>query len=190
MKFSSREVLLGWGTAVVVVLLVTYAGVAPQVTAWREAQDTEKKLHRQERAAREAIARKAKVDMQFEALRQPLPRHPADRDVTAEMLKALERLAQEQGLTLTRREPDKEKQAGDLFELSVHCTWEASLSTLVHFLYALQSQGAMFDIRQLTVTPTPGTPDRLKGNLTVDCAYSREAAGAPADAGRPAKGQH
>ena len=93
-------------------------------------------------------------------------------------MRSLEQMVTQQGLTLTRREPSPEREAGDLYETSITCYWEGDLPALVHFLHAQQSQGAVSDMRQLSVQPAggQGVPEgQLKGTFTMDYAYRREA---------------
>ena len=80
----------------------------------------------------------------------------AGKKAEAELLQALEKTAGQHNLALTRREADAERQAGDLYETAVTCYWEGDLTALVNFLYAQQSQGAVSDVRQLSVQPAGG----------------------------------
>ena len=62
------------------------------------------------------------------------------------------------------------------------------LEALVKFLYAQQSQGAVSDVRALSVQPAGGKDvpaGRLKGTFTIDYAYRREPA-APENKPEPA----
>ncbi|OGV47473.1 MAG: hypothetical protein A2X46_14215 [Lentisphaerae bacterium GWF2_57_35] len=178
MKVSNREIYLGWATLVAVLLAGTYWLGEAKLKEWDEFSTARQALNVRLQEAEVWANRQGVVDKSLDAIRQQLPRYPVGQDVTAELLKTLERTAQSHNLTLLRREPDKEKSVGDLYEVAINCSWEGELDALVHFLYALQVQGAMLDIRQLTITPGQGGPGRLKGNFTVDCAYSRESAGA------------
>jgi hypothetical protein len=177
-KISNREIYLGWATMVVLLLAGTYWLGEPKLAEWDEFTEARQKLEIRRQEAETWLNRQGVVNKSLDNIRQQLPRYPIGQDVTAELLKTLERTAQSHNLSLLRREPDKEKSVGDLYEVSISCSWEGELDALVHFLYALQVQGAMLDIRQLTITPGQGGPGRLKGNFTVDCAYSRETAGA------------
>lgn len=178
MKLSNRELALGWMTVVTVVLGVTYWFGGPKAEEWRNARKAMSGLRDRRQMAESLLTRQDSINSRLAALRQQLPEHPKDKDVTAELLKMLERTAREQNLNLLRREPEKEKSVGDLYEVAINCTWEADLGALVRFLYALQVQGAILDIRQLTMTPAEGGGEKLKGNFTVDCAYSRASDGA------------
>ena len=62
---------------------------------------------------------------------------------------------------------------GDVFELPIEVRdWEGSLEALVGFLFELQSQGAMLDIRHLVMKPNEKKV--LRGRFVLYCAYTRE----------------
>jgi Tfp pilus assembly protein PilO len=144
---------------------------------WQQLNEDISDISDRMQVTQHALSQRDTWEARLADFRQSLPRHAADKEVTAELLKNLEQTAREHGLILLRREPDQEKSLGDLYEVAIHCTWEGQLDALVHFLYAIQVQGAILDIRQLTVTPTDNSPNQLKGSFTVDHAYSREQGG-------------
>ena len=177
MKISTRETVLGWLTMVVILFGVTCLVGQSRLAEWKEVGKVKAGLKDRRVLAEHLLDQREQVNKDLDEFRNQIPQHPMGKDVTAELLKTLEKTASDNGLTLLRREPDKEKSVGDLYELSITCSWEAELDPLVRFLYALQVQGAILDIRQLTVTPGSGVPGRLKGNFTVDCAYTRPSSG-------------
>ena len=177
MKISIRETMLGWMTVVVVLFGVTYWLGGPRLDEWKEVAKVRATFKGRMVTANRLLEMKDSVNGELDVFRKQIPQHPVGVDVTAELLKMLEKTASDSGLVLLRREPDKEKTVGDLCEVSINCSWESELEALVRFLYALQVQGAILDIRQLTVTPGQGGPGRLKGNFTVDCAYTRPSSG-------------
>ena len=185
MKISTREMGLAWVTAMVLILAGTYWFGQPKAKVWKDAAKEREALGWRMKEIDHLLSDETNVNRRLDALRKQLPSHPQGKDVTAELLMTLERTAQQHGLILLRREPEKEKSVGDLYEVAINCTWESSLDGLIHFLYALQIQGAILDIRQLTVTPGQGGPDRLKGNFTVDCAYTRQGAGSQTSSPEP-----
>lgn len=173
MKLSRREWALAWITMVIVALGGTYWFGAPRLKASQDVVREMEALSQRIAHIQSLLDERGSWDERLEAVRKQLPRHPASKDVTSELLRSLEQTAQQHGLSLLRREPDKEKDLGDLFEVSIDCTWEGTLDALVHFLYAIQLQGVILDIRSLTVNPMEGGPDRLKGSFTVVVAYTR-----------------
>jgi Tfp pilus assembly protein PilO len=176
-KISIREMGLAWVTAVVIILTGTYWLCQPKANAWKAAIKEREALGWKMKEMNHLLGDQTNVNQRLDVLRKQLPQHPQGKDVTAELLMTIERTAQQHGLVLLRREPEKEKSVGDLYEVAINCMWESTLDALVHFLYALQIQGAILDIRQLTMTPGQGGPDRLKGSFTVDCAYTRTSVG-------------
>ncbi len=175
MKLNKRESRLAIIALIAVLIGLTYWIGEPRYEAWKQMnEEVDFLLHRQA-AAQRLLDQTDDLNERLARLREQLPQHPRDADVTSQLLRNLQQFADEHGLLLLRREPEPERQIGDLYELAITATWEGELSSLVHFLYALQAQGAIVDVRQLTITPVQGTPNRLRGTLTVDYAYSRSA---------------
>lgn len=176
MKLTSREALLAWLTGVTLVLAGTYWFAQPRLQELKDLRKATDALSLRKKEAELLLGRRSEVDGQLAAVRRQLPVHPIGKDVTADFLRTLERLASQNGISLLRREAEPERSTGDIREVSINCNWEGTLDALVRFLYALQTQGAMLDVQQLTVSPIPGGHARLKGTFTVDFAYTREAA--------------
>ncbi len=178
---SNREITLGWLTALVILGGLTFWGAQSKLEEWRSTYKDRDALARRVRTAQRMLNKQEEWQTQFQSLMGELPSHPMGKDVTADLLKTLERTSQDHGLTLLRREPKDEKNLGNLYQVSIICTWEGDLKALVQFLYAVHTKGAILDIRQLTVTPIQGKADRLKGGFTVDCAYTRTEQSAQSD---------
>jgi Tfp pilus assembly protein PilO len=174
-KLNPREAALAWVTGVVAVLGATYLWLRPEWERVLETRKSSAALRMRKQEAELLLSRRGDINERLNAIRSQLPSHPPEKDVTAEFLRTLERLAQQNGLVLLRREAEPERHTGDIHEVSINCNWEGTLDAVVRFLYALQTQGAMLDVRQLTVTPIPGGALRLKGTFTVDFAYTRAA---------------
>ena len=172
MKLAGRELWLAAGAGAVLALLVTAWLVQGAVGDWKDAAQLERKVAEKLRLTKKLLAKRADVATQLEALQHKLPRYATDRDVTAEQMRTLDRIAQEQKFGLGQREPQPEGTNGVIHEITIRSAWESDLSALTHFLYAIQTQDVIFDVRRLTVTPTPGTTDRLKGSMVINSAYA------------------
>lgn len=182
MKFSRREYALALATLVTVLGAISLTLGATQ---WRALVDTRKQratLMASRLAYELRIQRKPQLQRRVDELWATIPVYPAELDVSADLLRQIEAMASQNQLTLTRREPEKERSVGNLTEVSIHASWEGGLDPLTRFLYAVQTHGAMFDIRQLTINPPKGSNAVLSGTFTVDCAYTRKSSGAPAAA--------
>ena len=172
MKFSLREMILAWVTGVVVLFLPTwFFFAAPRLEEARDTLDRQDivraDLEQEQRLADQANAWQAKLAAALETLVV----YADNQDVTADMLIKVEGLANTAGLTLTRREPQKEKRHGDIGSLDIKCNWEGSLDALVHFLFALRQDHGMLDLGQLYIkSESKGV---LKGTFTINCSYVR-----------------
>lgn len=177
MKLSNREFMLGWLTMVIVLGGLTYWLGQSKVEEWKKTFEDREELKRRVVKAERILEQRTEWEEKFNGKMSELPQHPVGKDVTAELLKTLEQTAQDHGLILLRREPRPEEGLGDLYQVSINCTWEGELKALTHFLYAIHTKGVILDVRQLSVSPVQGQTGRLKGGFTVDCAYTRLASG-------------
>ncbi len=178
MKIAARELNLLSITIAVVLLALTYVVLEPKFQEWGAFRAQREELQVRLDAAEYLLASQESVEARLAEFRKGLPVLSEDRDAQNELLQALDKMAGEQGLVLTRRDAEPEREAGDLYETSIICHWQGDLTSLVNFLYAQQSQGAVSDVRELSVQPASGRnarADGLKGNFTMDYAYRREA---------------
>ena len=178
MKIAARELNLLFATLAVLLLAATYVALKPRFREWAEFQARREELQAREEKAQRLLDSRESVEERLAAFRQGLPVFAAGKRAESELLPSLEKMVSQQGLTLTRREADAERQAVDLYETTLTCYWEGDLAALVNFLHAQQSQGAVSDVRQLSVQPTGGQgvpAGRLKGTFAMDYAYRREA---------------
>jgi hypothetical protein len=177
MKIAARELnLLGLTVAVVLVAL-TYLALEPKFQEWAAFGSQREDLLARRETAQRLLDSRETVDASLAEFRQGLPVFSAGKKAESELMPALEKMVSQHGLVLTRRTADAEREAGDLYETSISCDWEGELTALVKFLHDQQSQGAVSDVRQLSVQPAggPNVPaGRLKGSFTMDYAYRRE----------------
>ncbi len=177
MRLTPRESLLALLTLATALGAVTWWLGGTKLERWNEIGRQMEMLEQRRQVAERLVRRRAEVEGRLDELLRALPRYPADRDVTADVLKLIEVTATESGLILTRREPERERVAGELYEVAINCNWEGSLEALTRFLYAIQTKGAVLDVRQLNITSPKSTSSSLSGTFTIACAYTR--------AGRP-----
>lgn len=105
-----------------------------------------------------------------------MPIFESTRQVETHWMNLIERLARGSGLTIIRRQVGEERQEGEVFEIPIECReWEGTLESVVKFLHAVHSEGAMLDVRKLTIRPATGKAGAgmLRGSFTVFCAYLR-----------------
>lgn len=177
MKLSVRETTLGCITGAVLIVAGTWIWAEPRLATIAETR-RQKRDHKQiiDRAEK-LIAREEAWKERLNSLQEKLPQYGQDEKVTAEIMQMLEERAKKAGLSLLKASPEKEKKVGELYQMAFNYRWEGDLTSLVRFLYDLQSENLNLDIRQLSTTPTAGKSQdlQLKGNFTVDVAYTRVA---------------
>lgn len=171
MRITSRETILAGMTALAGLGALTYILCEPRVKEFRNNLKEQKRLQEKIRRTDEMVAQEKDWERKLGEVSRGLNEFLADRDMTADMLITLENLAGKSSLRLTKRDAEKEKKQGYVYELAIKCGWEASLEALVQFLFQLQEQGAMMDLAELSVKPEKGS---LKGNFTVSCAYRKK----------------
>ncbi len=188
MTYSRKETSIIVLALFVLLIGLSYLIGMPLLAEWEKSGRLREKTIKANDEARALINERANWETELTALRGRLPKYRPDQPVTAELLKTIKRTADEHQISISRMEPDKEQKVGDLSEVAIDCMWDGTLDSIVRFLYAVQGQGAILDIRQLTISPAQGVAGRLKGNFTVFCAFSREIPEAPA-AAEPAEVQ-
>lgn len=103
-----------------------------------------------------------------------MPVFGMNRQVETYWLATLDRIASTNNLSIIRRQAGPERLSGDVYEMSLECKeWEGSLESLISFLYDIHAEGAMLDIRRLTMRPGPAKSKLLRGSFVLCCAYMR-----------------
>lgn len=188
MKIAARELNLLFITLGVLLLALTYVALAPKFAEWAEFRSRREDLLARRETAQQLLDSRPAVETRLAEFRAGVPVFPAGKRAESELMPALEKMAGQHNLVLTKRTATAEREAGDLYETTINCDWEGDLDALVNFLYTQQTQGAVSDVRQLTVQPFGGRDvpaGRLRGNFSMDYAYRREA-GAPESKPEPA----
>jgi hypothetical protein len=175
MTIAPREKALAAATIVVLLFGALGLSAKGRLELWR--------ARRAEYAARTVelgrqrllIANAADWESRYAELKDLMPLFPADKQVDTYWMGTMDALASKNGLSISKRQVGAEKLAGDVYEFTIECReWEGSLEALVKFLYDLQAEGVMLDMRQLFVRPHPNNPGMLRGSFTLACAYLRE----------------
>lgn len=176
MKFSLRDQAIMLG----LVALMLYGAAAAM---WFLSFDREwKKAARKYESAVKTYTREcaliAKTDAlkaQYEEEQEKIPVLTDDTPADTAWLERLSKLAEVHHVYISGRKAGKEEQEGVLSKLEIELEWDASLECLVKFLYALETaEQAMFDVRAIGVSVSGRNTGRLKGKMTVCCAYLRE----------------
>lgn len=160
-------------------ILLLYAGIGASLKT--RLADLRDLRETRDRTARELADRKnlvASVDAWRAAYETKAPLMPvfgADERVETRWVSTLTRLAEQNGVTIVKTSTGQEREAGGAYELSIDFDCDGSLEAFVPFLHGIYSEGAMLDIRKLSLRPGNGTEaGGLRAKATLCCAYMRE----------------
>ena len=181
MNLTSREAVLSWSVGILILFSLSFWFGAPKARIWKETVENQQQLRDRIALAERLIQQQGEWTRRLDALKTKLSKYDPGKDVTADYLKILERVAKDTCVNLVQRRPQKEKQHSDLYELAINCTWNGNLEGLVRFLYALEQENVTMDVEDLSVSLAPGGKIRMKGNFLLVCIYSRTGAVATPD---------
>jgi len=173
MTITPRESVLALGTVAAILFGGGIMLARPKMAEWR---DTRTQCDLQVtgiQSSQYLVAQHDVWEAKFVELSEQLPRHPAERKVDVYWLEKMDELAGKHGVEILQHKAGDQVDQGDVYELAIDCRdWQGSLEQLVGFLFELQSEGAMFDIRQLLIKPKG--KGALRGRFSLSCAYTRE----------------
>lgn len=120
------------------------------------------------------INQKAYWEDSYQKYSEKMPTFTHNKQVETHWSGILDRIASANKVTIISRSIGKELRVGDIYEMAIDCKWEGDLKPLVSFLYDIHAEGAMLDIRKLTIRANKNKSVGLSGNLTIFCAYMRD----------------
>lgn len=174
MNVSSREMILAILTGAVVLFGVTILVVRPKVDQLREMRQRQEQVAGEIQVYRSLAEQRGQWEKEQSALKGLMVRFPAEQKMDVHWLSVMDRLASKNGLSILRRKANPEEPQGDVYRMTIECSqWEGTLDAIVRFLVDLQSEGVMFDVRQLRIKT--GKRDLLEGGFTLSCTYVKDA---------------
>lgn len=175
MKISRRELVLALITGAAILFGVTFLLAGPRIAHWRELRARQKEVAQEIIRAKKLVAKRGYWESLVAEYSGMLPRVQASKKMDVHWLSIMDKLATKHDVQINQRAAGQEKDEGEVFELPIDCKeWEGSLEGIVRFLYDLQTEGAMFDIRHLFIKPKG--KGVLRGRFSLYCAYTRESA--------------
>lgn len=127
------------------------------------------------RFEQQMVASKPDLVRQYNDLRELMPTFKPDKAVDTHWLSVMDAIATKQHLNISRRQAGREEQSGEVYEFAIECReWDGRLDALVRFLYDLECEGVMLDVRQLYIRPHQAAKGFLRGSFTLYCAYMRD----------------
>ena len=174
MNVSPRELVLLEATLAAALFGGTAMLARPKFEDWKMIRKEQAQLRTEIEGDQRLLTHRDKWEVQFDELKSKLPEHSAEQQVDVYWMRLMQKLAMKHQVDIKKRQVLAEIKSGDVYELPILCVdWEANLSSIVRFLYDLQSQGGTLDVRQLTIKPTVKKKNELRGRFLLYCAYTR-----------------
>lgn len=144
-------------------------------SAWKKAAKQYERTNQTFEKEERLISQKRRWNDAYEAEKAAMPMFEIGQATDTTWLRKVEEIAKINNVLITQSTYGKEAEAGDVLELPIEVkNLEASLESLVKFMYALEtSSEGMFDIKELNVQPNKGKKGYLKGSMSITCAYMR-----------------
>jgi hypothetical protein len=186
MHVSQRETMLLLLAAAAAIYGGTYFMLRNKVDQAADLGLKRQQLQAEITQSRRLIDSRARWEQEYRQISTNLPVFPADKKMEIHWLSLMDETASRHGVSILKRQNEPEQQNGEVYEMPIECRdWEAPLDGFVRFLFDLQSQGAMLNIRQLTIKPKEDKA--LRGRFQLYCAYIREG-NPPAAVGKSTSG--
>lgn len=176
MSLSRREQVLGTAALLAILFGVLGFSARSRIDLMREKSERVAALARTRAAERDLIGLGEAWRERYAKVQDQMPVFEPGRQVDTYWLSRMDALADQFGVRILRRQVGREELVGDVYEFSIDCReWEGTLDAFVHFLHAMQTEGAMLDVRDLLIRPhpSPSAAGVLRGSFTLFCAYMR-----------------
>jgi len=172
-KISARESFMALITGAVVLFGVTGMLGRTKLDEFKDIRQQQEDIRNSIERNRHLVEQRDKWTERMEKFKGMMPVFPKDKKMDVYWVSEMEKLAGTHSLKIIKQEVGSEHQEGPIYELPIECRdWEGTLDSLVHFLFDLQSKGAMLDIRYLRIKPKSKTI--RKGRFSLYCAYMRD----------------
>jgi len=171
MKLSMRELALAWITGVIILIALTYTLLEPVIEEWRSIRSDMAEVGEDIRDEQNTISLGPQWEARLDGILQSVPRHAPGVDVTASLLKEIEAQTESHGFGVVQRNAGEEEVHPEFSSLDIQYRGNASLDSIVSFLYELKSPSAMLEVKQLKI-------DKDKHDysvrVTINCLYGRQ----------------
>ena len=182
MKLSSRELVILFVTITAALFGGTIMLGKPKIETWKELWGEQRTLKESIAGEKKLVAQSDELAEKLGTLSKKLESFPRGQKMGVYWHQVLDKAASKNNVRILESRAGQEEEVGDVYELPIECkACEADLSSMVHFLFDLQSEGAMLDVRKLRITPKQGST--LRASFTLFCAYTKSEASAPTTPG-------
>ncbi|MCG3149247.1 MAG: hypothetical protein PCFJNLEI_02707 [Verrucomicrobiae bacterium] len=161
MALNKRERNLLILTITIVVVGVNYFLISWIAGPWQERSNALKAKRRELAAMKSTIAREAQWQQDYENLRQNL-NQSSQFETMSDVLKKIDELTATTAIVMQQKRPLRQETRDDYREWPVSCNFEATIESLVKFLFGLQTGAGFITVEQINVTAKPDNPSILR----------------------------
>lgn len=166
MALNKRERTLLIVTITVLFVTSQYLLAVPMVKSWRGLDRDLYTARRELEAHRAHIARVPQWQAEYDQLRGQVGKMTQFEGMS-DLLKTIEEVGATAGVIITKRKPLMENDRGVYRELPVQCGMDATIESLVKFLFALRTGSGFVNVEQLQVQPQPNNPSILRCDILI-----------------------
>lgn len=160
---------------IVVVVLYGFAALlwfSGRQEAWAKSRKLYENAQKQLARENKLIAEKGAWVKRSEEVSLKMPMAEEGESTETRWQRLLEKIAEENGVHIQGEQPKPEEEHGGVWEMPIEVKFEAALSRVVKFFYALEhAKGGMFDVRDLDISTRNN--GFLSVKFTLTCAYMK-----------------
>lgn len=174
MALNKRERYLLIFTITVVLVGVNYFLFTWIIGPWQERSRNLEAKRKELAAMKATVARQPQWQQDYDALRHNLNQSSQFESIS-DLLKKLDELTASTGISMQSKRALKSAERDVYREWPVSCTFEATVESLVKFLYGLQTGSGFITVEQLNVSAKPDNPSILRcDNVQIRALAAKE----------------
>ncbi|MEI6085653.1 MAG: type 4a pilus biogenesis protein PilO [Verrucomicrobiota bacterium] len=174
MAINKRERTLLIATITIVVVGVNYFLITWIAGPWQERSRTLLTKKKELAAMKSTIAKQTQWQQDYDGLRQSL-NQSSQFETISDVLKKIDELTGSTGISMQSKRSLKPSDHESYRDWPVSCNFEATIESLVKFLYGLQTGSGFITVEQLNVTAKPDNQSILRcDNVQIRALAAKE----------------
>ncbi len=163
---SQREKILIIATSVVLFVVVSFFLWKPLFLSWRNTSLLYDSKKLELANVRKTLAQEPEYRQKYKELSDRL-KNPGGPTPVPDVLPKLEQFGRDAGVNFRSRTPQPPRDRGGFTEVAVECSMDASIDSLVQFLYQVKTAQELIDVTELKITPTPANASILRADARL-----------------------
>jgi Tfp pilus assembly protein PilO len=173
MALNQRERVLLGTIITLTVLGGNYFLLASLAGRWQTLRAQLATSHRELASIQATIQRAPQEQKEYDQLRQNFSQKSERFQQASDVLSSINEVASTSGILLKDRRTMQPVEKDVYRELPVQCGFDATIETLVKFLYGLQTSSGFMSIEELQVTAQPDNPSILRCSMRLQALAAK-----------------